>query len=515
MREVEQHLLVAFYDLFSGNSAGYGKHKYAGNKWKKWTNKGAVKLIDYAKHLDGQEGLGIVPIKSGSVCSYSCIDWDEHKKTGIDADLIALSTKIAEMELPLIACRSKSGGAHIYGFYDTPMPATKCRQLMIEFAKRLDIYSTSEIFPKQSQIRDGQCGSTLDLPYYDHSNTQRFAVVDSRVLNLQEFIRTASLTAITEEYMDEYLGGEHKDAPPCLQHIITHGTDKGQRNEAVYNLTLYLRKRFPNDYRDKIYDMNHVVFHKPLQIKELRRTVTSASKKDYHYRCNESPCKDFCDKEACLDREYGIKPDDEMCINDAVFSRLKKYQTDPVQWEIGVQQFTVSVNTMYLMDYKKLREAIAEATTILIPHMRNEEWLRVLQGLMENAEVVDAPSDATTGGIILYKLREYLKKARVPQAGDSTDTAEARSPLLRGCPVLEKDKTHTKMIAHFSGVDFIEFLKRSRVGNHSPSAVWNTLRVTGVRNGRVRVGKRVIPVWSVQADIDSEYQVTPVFKTDF
>ena len=66
----------------------------------------------WQKHLDGKDSLGVIPINDDNKCKWGCIDIDsyagfDHKK---------LINKIKQFNLPLIVCRSKSGGAHVFLF---------------------------------------------------------------------------------------------------------------------------------------------------------------------------------------------------------------------------------------------------------------------------------------------------------------------------------------------------------------------------------------------------------------
>ena len=71
----------------------------------------------WTKHLSGQQSLGIVPINENNECVWGAIDVDEYQ-----LDLKQLAIKLAKQKLPLIICRSKSGGAHIYYIFNRPCP---------------------------------------------------------------------------------------------------------------------------------------------------------------------------------------------------------------------------------------------------------------------------------------------------------------------------------------------------------------------------------------------------------
>ena len=101
----------------------------------------------WVKHLEGVEpSLGIIPIRADNSCSWGCIDIDQYP-----LDHRALVEKIAELKLPLLVCRSKSGGAHVFLFTKEPVPAADMRRYLSSAAAMLS-ESGREIFPKQSFI---------------------------------------------------------------------------------------------------------------------------------------------------------------------------------------------------------------------------------------------------------------------------------------------------------------------------------------------------------------------------
>ena len=82
--------------------------------------------------------------------------------------IILASLKVWNLKLPLIVCRSKSGGAHVFLFTKENIPAS----LMQSKLKQMSIilgYEGSEIFPKQTEILvdRGDTGNFLNLPYYN------------------------------------------------------------------------------------------------------------------------------------------------------------------------------------------------------------------------------------------------------------------------------------------------------------------------------------------------------------
>ena len=95
----------------------------------------------WQKHLDGKDSLGVIPINDDNKCKWGCIDIDsyagfDHKK---------LINKIKQFNLPLIVCRSKSGGAHVFLFTKDYVSASLMQDKLNEIRSVLG-YGGSEVF---------------------------------------------------------------------------------------------------------------------------------------------------------------------------------------------------------------------------------------------------------------------------------------------------------------------------------------------------------------------------------
>jgi len=124
-------------------------------------------------HLDGELGLGAIPIKSNGACRWGAIDIDVYA----DLDPCRIAAQIAAWRLPAIAGRSKSGGAHVYLWCNADVPAPLFRQRLAEISKGLS-YPDAERFPKQDRPTDAG-GSWINLPYFQGNSTTRYAVMPS------------------------------------------------------------------------------------------------------------------------------------------------------------------------------------------------------------------------------------------------------------------------------------------------------------------------------------------------
>lgn len=109
-------------DLFKGFSGGYGTYdaRFLGKVGgKQKVHQFMVKeppTIDLLKaHLFGQTPVGIYLLDDNEQVSFGAIDIDVYP-----IDLGALANRLDQMSLPLIVCNSKSGGAHVYVFFESP-----------------------------------------------------------------------------------------------------------------------------------------------------------------------------------------------------------------------------------------------------------------------------------------------------------------------------------------------------------------------------------------------------------
>ena len=116
-------------------------------------------------HLNGTgPAIGIIPINADNACKWGCIDIDQY--TGFNHK--ELIEKIIEMKLPLVVCRSKSGGAHVFLFSTDWIQAKVLQDTLTSISAALG-YAGSEIFPKQIKLHldRGDVGNFLNLPYYN------------------------------------------------------------------------------------------------------------------------------------------------------------------------------------------------------------------------------------------------------------------------------------------------------------------------------------------------------------
>jgi hypothetical protein len=246
-------------------------------------------------HIDGKQGIGAIPINDENNCRWGALDIDIY-----DLDHNKLQANIRKLELPLLHCRSKSGGAHLYLFLDDYEPANVVREYLSEMAVSLG-HSGCEIFPKQDKILAdrGDVGNFINLPYFNAELPQRYcfnAAVEA--VELDEFVDMieSSKTPLSalEKLRTKKQRTQFGDGPPCLQHLFRDGPNSDDRNKKLFMCGVYCRMKHPDDWVKQFETMNHQLFTTPLDAKEVLGLQKSLDKKEYFYTCEQEPFKSYC-----------------------------------------------------------------------------------------------------------------------------------------------------------------------------------------------------------------------------
>jgi len=220
---------VRIWDLFVGFDKAHGSYDVKRTNDRGKAEGKALTLLGPAtpelweEHLSGKgSGLGVIPLLGDNTLWWACLDVDVYN---IDHNI--LGKKIANLELPLVMCRSKSGGAHCFLFLSEPTPAVDIRPMMEEWAALLG-HGGCEIFPKQvERYDDKDIGNWLNMPYYYAEKTVRYGIRDGHQQTLDEFVASAMEKRVTLQQLRD-LGrqdpaGDFLDGPPCLQHLQSTG----------------------------------------------------------------------------------------------------------------------------------------------------------------------------------------------------------------------------------------------------------------------------------------------------
>ena len=127
-----------FLDLFKGYEGAHGqtqvmeRHRHGKTQAKYQIVREPLTVDLVQEHLDGKRGVGSIPIDETNHCGFGALDIDDYS-----LDLVALYKKVKRLKLPLVTCRSKSGGAHLFLFMTEKIPASEARDKLAEFASAL------------------------------------------------------------------------------------------------------------------------------------------------------------------------------------------------------------------------------------------------------------------------------------------------------------------------------------------------------------------------------------------
>ena len=254
---ISQFKIQEFMEYFAGSQHNFGEHIYdlkniKGQKREGRSSTIKNKLItikNYEDHLSGRTGLGIIPINSQNQCKFTVIDVDLY-----NFNFAAYLAAIDNCNLPIVPCRSKSGGLHLYTFYREWTSASKAIKVAKQLAFLLSIDSlvknqvnrTVEIFPKQSKLAKGNIGSWINLPYFDAGSLGGTIIKQGKPLNLDEALYHIKDSQVLIADVEEVLSDmKYKDAPPCLQlaDILNSLELDSGRNNYLFSFGVYLKKK--------------------------------------------------------------------------------------------------------------------------------------------------------------------------------------------------------------------------------------------------------------------------------
>ena len=451
-----------FKSIFYGLDRAYGQYKSDGQSVNGKAGGQAYILkkpvVDqlWIDHLDKKEpSLGIIPIRDDSTCIWGCIDIDTYPL--VHKNIVR---KIRDLELPLVMCKSKSGGAHVFLFLKEPVQAKLVRDKLQEWAGELG-YANCEIFPKQIEIQAdrGDTGNFLNLPYFGGNDSHRHGVSDDgSSASLDVFFSLYDTYCTTEKDLKEFKVKrkeipELNDGPPCLSTLMSQGIPPGGRDNTLYQYAVYAKKKWPDDWSAKIEEFNHKYMETPLPAQQVLKTIRQHEKKDYKYKCKDQPMCAVCSLNICRGKQYGIGNSFDHQVSD-----LTKFESDESIWFLNINGRRLKLNTDQLYDQHKFRKACLNEINEMPNMMRPNDWDSRIQALLQDFEVIKMPTEITKTGRFESLLSHFLEDQGEAENIDEIDMGKA---LFEEREYEEKDGKVKKETAYFKSEWLQKFLKKN------------------------------------------------------
>lgn len=176
---------------------------------------------DMYRHLEGKDEyccdvVGLYAIMQDNNCAFLCADFDDKNcKYGYKDDVLAYVGVCREWLIPYAIERSRSGnGAHVWIFFEAPLPASKARRLgnaiLTEAMTRngqMSFHSYDRFFPNQDYLPEGGFGNLVALPLQGQARRKQNSVfVDNDFLVYKDqWAFLYNLKKIQESTIDQLL----------------------------------------------------------------------------------------------------------------------------------------------------------------------------------------------------------------------------------------------------------------------------------------------------------------------
>jgi hypothetical protein len=466
----------ALHALFEGFTQAYGVYlvkqsdidRSTGGKVKGQAASlvGEVTQKLWSDHLTGKQGLGIIPINEHNLCRFGAIDVDDYS-----LDPSSLQNKVKQLGLPLVVCRTKSGGAHLYCFSTDFVSAALMQSRLSLFASALGL-GNCEIFPKQTEllVERGDAGSWINMPYFGGNNTERYGLSEqgNPIKDIDAFIKFVSEKMVDPAALAEYqviirepLG---PDAPPCLNALCGQGFPEGTRNTGLMQLGVFAIMKNKDQWERDLDELNSKFMDPPLSSQEVLGVVKSLKKKDYRYLCKQQPMMAFCNRNKCRTVRYGIGPSTGM----PAMGTLTKFDTSPPLWFVDVDGGgRLELETEDLQQPLRFQKKCMDQLNIMPPILTRENWSEIVSNMLESVNIVRVPHDATPEGMLADYISDFLSNKSNGNEGKDRDI------VLLGQVWIDQGRFYFRI------KDLMDFLVTKRFTEFRQNKVTSYLKTTG------------------------------------
>ena len=169
--------------------------------------------------------MGIYPLLQNETCYFLAVDFD--KETWRD-DVSAFMETCNLEEIPAALERSRSGnGAHVWIFFDQPLPAVKARKLgaflmtrTLDRRPEIGLDSFDRFFPNQDTLPKNGFGNLIALPLQKAAREKNHSVFldNDMIPHADQWAFLASITRMSEERLDMHIQNavQHNELLPVV-----------------------------------------------------------------------------------------------------------------------------------------------------------------------------------------------------------------------------------------------------------------------------------------------------------
>jgi hypothetical protein len=389
----------------------------------------------FQKHLTGADRLGIIPVMSDGRCWWSCIDIDFYKLSGgKPMDYVALAKAVRGTNL--VITRSKSGGAHLWSFFQEPVDGREAHKFTKALAEKLALWTTlhvtkdefwkhCDIFPKGYADEKEKIGFWVNLPYFGDTCHCVGDDGDSD-LRLADFLAFAN-NRLSKPTGAKVTKPKKSDAPPCIDFMRENGVEEGHRDMAVTHFGVYAKQAFPDEWKEKVRGFNDEHVNPPMRSDEVNKIISSLDHKDFFYLCNA--IKDiYCDVTECKKRTYGvgkIAP-----VTDIGIEHIEKIDGDDPKYIVTMNGKKFDCDADQLFTYSLLRKRAMARLNRLLPQMKQGEWEDMLSDHLEMMEITEAAADTQMRDRVISAFQNWCGQCCV--IDDFKSAMVSRVPFYDG-----------------------------------------------------------------------------------
>jgi inorganic pyrophosphatase len=354
---------------------------------------------------------------------------------------------------------------------------------------------------KNGNYKVGKC---VNMPYHGGSKgyCTRYCLTDKgEAIPLEKFFDYVEKFRITPKQFEDLKiqtdttvneGPEPmwNEYPPCTQAFIQNKVSEGQRNNALFNLAVLAHLKNPEKLKTELYERNKTCMNPPItKDTELDAIVDQIVEKEYFYQCETPIAKQYCNKEACRKRKFGIGPNQYIPTIDSFF----KHNTSPPYYVLTLEGKQIQLLGKQIVQQQLLREELFDQADIVWQSLNKRDWNMFLVNLKAmQKEIEDMKPGDDEKEDFSYYTRMFIAE---------TEPGDDMSQLQAGYIVKDED------FVYFNLHTFKDFLNKKK-GKKSNQEVIRYLK----NGGATSTTKANHRVWQIK--LPEKIDIKPK-KVDF